>query len=118
MKVFLAFVLLLPSLLLAQNNYSPRSVEYHHGTVGTTAADAITASSVNRYVRGWRICHDSESTATYLAISSGADPLTDGIRIGAGECFECTNCSQKTLIDANVKAQAASTGYSVIMFRE
>jgi hypothetical protein len=93
-------------------------VEYYHATVGTAAQDTLPAINVDaRNVKGWRICHDSDSTANYLAISIGADPAADGVRIGAGLCFDCDDCGGVALKDSNVKADAAATGYSVIQFK-
>lgn len=92
------------------------SVDYFHSSVGTTAQDAIPAGNVERNVKGWRICHDAGSTANYLAISTGADPATDGIYIAANTCYECDECGGTALKDVNVKADAAATGYSVIQF--
>lgn len=93
------------------------SVSYHHATIGVTAGDAITAGSVDSATWGWKICHDAESTSTYLAISDGVDPAATGVHIGPGQCFDCSDCNAKGLIDANVKGQAAGTGYSIIMLK-
>lgn len=88
-------------------------VLYEHSTVGTTAQDAISSSNVDRTLKGWRICHDAGSANAYLAISTGSDPATDGVRIAAAQCYQCDECGAQALIDANVKGSAASTGYSV-----
>ena len=92
-------------------------IAYFHSTVGTTAQDAIPVGNVITRIQGWRICHDSDSTAGFLAISNGADPATDGIRIAADSCYLCDDCGSQGLIDANVKADAASTGYSVLQLQ-
>ena len=93
------------------------NVAYSHATVGTTAQDAIVAASVERNLKGWSVCHDAGSASTYLAISVGADPDVDGTRLAAGQCFVCAGCSNKTLVDLNVKGQAAATGYSLTQER-
>ena len=119
MKHLIIFYLLITTtdILLAHSNRRVGLIKYHHATVGTSAQDAILASSVNSRIVGWRLCHDADSTANYLAASVGADPALDGIRLGAGQCFECDDCGSQGLIDLNVKADAASTGYSVIQFQ-
>lgn len=87
---------------------------YSHGTVGTTAIDAIAAANVVREIKGWTICHDGGSASSYLAFSDTADPDVDGTRLAPGECYECEGCSIATLRELNVKGQAAATGYSLI----
>lgn len=87
---------------------------YSHGSVGTTAADAVLASTVERNLKRWAICHDGGSASAYLSFSDGVDPDVDGTRLAAGDCYTCYGCSQKTLIDLNVKGSAAATGYSII----
>jgi len=117
MKYFIVIIFSLFSLQsFAQIGRSIGDVTYYHSTVGTTAQDAIPAVNIQR-VKGWRICHDSDSTANYLAISAGVDPATDGVRIGAGACFICDECGSKVLENANVKADAAATGYSVLQLK-
>lgn len=93
-------------------------MDYAHSTVGTTAQEAIAAASVGGNLLTWAICHDAESSSTYLAISDGADPATDGVRVAPGECHMCPNCNPQTLKDINVKGQAAGTGYSVTQWRQ
>jgi hypothetical protein len=119
MKYLIIFYILfsMSDISLANNNRRVSSVSYHHATVGTTAQDAVSPSSVDTRIVGWRLCHDPESTANYLSASVGADPAVDGIRITPGQCFECNDCGRKGLIDLNVKADAAATGYSVIQFK-
>lgn len=92
-------------------------IEYHHASAGTATSAAINAIDVPRDIVGWRICHDIDSTAAYLALSESADPDVDGMRIGAGDCFECDDCGAQALKNLNVKAPAAATGYSVIKFK-
>ena len=121
MRYNFAFIILgLLWILTSQAKAGTRLIStltYHHGTVGTTAADAITPSSVPKELRGWMLCHDAGSASTYLSMSEGADPDTDGIRLGPGQCFECLDCGPGSLSRANVKGSAASTGYSVIQLR-
>lgn len=92
-------------------------IEYHHASAGTSTAAAINSVDVPRDIVGWRVCHDPESSANYIALSEGADPETDGLRIGAGACFECDDCGSQALKNLNVKASAAATGYSIIKFQ-
>lgn len=87
---------------------------YSHGTVGTVAADAILSASIEKNIKGWTLCHDAESVATYLAFSDTVDPAVEGTRLKAGECYPCKGCSFATLANLNVKGQAAGTGYSLI----
>ncbi len=118
MKFFIVIIAFLSSLTsFAQIGRRIGNVSYYHSTVGTTAQDALPAVNIDRNVKGWRICHDSDSTANYLAISTGADPATDGVRVAAGFCFDCDDCGSTALTDANVKADAAATGYSVIQLK-
>jgi hypothetical protein len=121
MKRFSLLVLLLallePSYALASLGRRIGRIIYAHSTVGTTAQDALPAVQVDRSLVGWRVCHDAGSTATYLAMSTGADPATDGLRIAAGQCYQCDECGAQALIDLNVKADAASTGYSVLQLK-
>lgn len=116
MKTIILFILFLGSqIAFSQIGRQLGSVDYQHSTVGTTAQDA-TGTVVDR-LKGWEICHDAGSASAYLAISDGADPDTDGVRIAPGDCFKCLECSEKTLKDANVKGSAAATGYAVIQFK-
>ena len=89
-------------------------VVYTHSTVGTSAADAILASIVERNIKGWTVCHDAGSASTFLSFSDGADPDVDGTRLEAAQCFFCSGCSFKTLVNLNVKGSAAGTGYSIL----
>lgn len=94
-----------------------KSIEYYHSSVGKNPKRAIPNTMVDiRKVRAWRICLDAGSSAKYLALSSGSDPDTDGVRIGAGDCFDCSNCGGVALQLTNVKAETPETGYSVIKF--
>lgn len=93
-------------------------IEYHHGTAGLATSAAINAINVPRDVVGWRVCLDAAAApADYLALSEGADPEIDGLRIAAGSCYECDDCGAQALKNLNVKASAAATGYSVIKFK-
>lgn len=87
---------------------------YAHGSIGTTAASAVISTTVERNLKRWTLCHDGGSVNAYLSFSKAADPDTTGARLAAGQCYTCFGCSQKTLIDLNVKGSAAATGYSVI----
>lgn len=120
-RILTTFVLIIlatsSSLALAQIGRRISSVSYSHSSVGTTAQDAISSASVDLKLKGWRICHDAGSSSDYLAISVGADPAADGLRIAAGQCYQCDECGATALIDANVKASAASTGYSVLQLK-
>lgn len=118
MKFFIVIIVsLMSSIALGQIGRRIGAITYYHSTVGTTAQDALPAVNIDRNIKGWRICHDSDSTANYLAISTGADPATDGVRIAAGLCFDCDECGSTALTDANVKADAAATGYSVLQLK-
>ena len=118
MNYFLiAYFLFTSNFLLADSGRRIGKISYYHSTVGTTAQDAIPAGNVDSKIRGWRICHDSDSTANYLAMSIGADPAVDGLRKGPDLCYECDECGAQALIDLNVKADAAATGYSVLQFK-
>lgn len=92
-------------------------IEYHHASAGLATSAAINAIDVPRSLVGWRVCLDAGSAADYLAISEGADPEVDGMRIAAGSCYECDDCGAQALKNLNVKASAAATGYSVIKFK-
>lgn len=113
----LIFSFFVSSVVLGANPRRISKVSYFHSTVGTTAQDAIPAGNVITRLQGWRICHDAGSTAGYLAVSNGADPATDGIRIAPDSCYLCDDCGSRGLLDANVKADAASTGYSVLQLQ-
>lgn len=104
-------------LALAQLATRTGKLEYVRGTVGATAADAVTDNLVAKTVYGWSICHDPESAADWLAFSENADPATDGRKLGAGQCFDCVACGGGPLRRMQVKASAAGVGYSVIMQR-
>lgn len=106
---------------LAQAQVSqPRTnqIAYYRTTVGTTAADAIPAASVQSSIIGWELCNDAVNTSTYLAVGEAADPLTDGIRLAPGACHKCAACTGATLKALNVVGQAASNGYSVIQYKQ
>ena len=94
------------------------TVLYSHSTVGTSAQDAIASGSVDRLTFGWDICHDGGSASAYLAVSTGVDPDTDGVRVATGECYVCPNCGGKALRNTNVKGSAAATGYSVVQRKQ
>ena len=117
MRKFLLLLLLCHSTAYATLGRRVGKIEYHHASVGTTAAAAINAIDVSKDIVGWRVCHDGGSTADYLALSEGADPDVDGVRIAKGSCFECDDCGAQALRNLNVKASAAATGYSVIKFQ-
>lgn len=116
-KYIILFLFLNNSWAHAQIGRRISNVNYSHSIVGTVAQDAIAPASVISNVTGWKICHDAGSANDYVAVSTGADPDTDGVRIAAGFCYNCRECNSTTLIDANVKGSAAATGYSVIQFK-
>lgn len=93
-------------------------VEAYHSTVGVAAQAIIPTGSIKADIQGFSVCVDAEATATYFAIGKAVDPLTDGVRIGAGQCFVCSSCTSKILRVLRGVAQAANTGYSVIQFRQ
>ena len=93
------------------------TVNYTHAAVGTTAADAIAASSVVANMLAWKICADA-GNASYVAVGTAADPDTDGVRLEAGQCMDCPNCTPSTLKDANVKGGAAAQGYAIVQYRQ
>ena len=94
------------------------SLVHTHTTVGTTAALAIPSASVSSNLLAWKICNDAVNTSTYLFVGKAADPATDGVQLAPGACFVCPNCVGVTLKAVNVKAQAASNGYSVIQYKQ
>ena len=116
-KYLIIFSVLLSSFANAQIGRRISTVTYSHSSVGTTAQDAIAPASVVSNVTGWKICHDAGSSNDYIAVSSGLDPGTDGVRIGIGFCYDCRECNSTTLIDVNIKGSAAATGYSVIQYK-
>lgn len=89
-----------------------------HTTVGTTAAAAIPSASVSSNLLAWKICNDAVNTSTYLYVGKAADPSTDGTQLAPGACYVCPNCVAATLKTINVKAQAASNGYSVTQYKQ
>lgn len=94
-------------------------MSYSHGSVGTSAAAAISSGSVVGNSVRWLICNDAvNGSSTYLAVSSNANPAVDGIRLGLGQCLECQNCSTALLKAINVLGQGASNGYSVTQYNE
>lgn len=125
MKFLLSLIVAAFALVASTNAHAQFAVgkrvghiDYAHSTVGTSAALAIAAASVGGNSVKFMVCNDAVNTSTFLEVSSGADPATDGIRLGLGQCFVCENCSNALLKALNVKAQAASNGYSVIQYRE
>jgi hypothetical protein len=117
MRSLILFGMLLSNVSYAQNGRRIGDVKYHHATAAAAAQDAISSASVLVDLRGWRICHDGGSANAYLAVSDGADPATDGVRLAAGQCYECDDCGSAALIEANVKGSAAATGYSVLQLK-
>lgn len=114
----IAFVLSVPAQAqVFFANTRVGTVLYAHSTVGTSAADAIAPTAVGPNILAWQICADG-ANASYVAISTGVDPDTDGVRVKAGECFECPNCTATTLKNANVKGGAAAQGYSVLQYKQ
>lgn len=91
--------------------------DFDHGTVGTSAQDALADADVGANVLSWAICADS-ANANYVAVSQNADPDTDGIRLGAEQCYTCANCTASLLKAIQVKGGAASQGYSVLQYRQ
>ena len=116
MKFFALTVLLSSSIVFANGQRRISSVAYAHDLVGVAAQVALATVSIDVGLRGWRVCHDAASAGTWLAVSQGADPAIDGVRVAPGQCFECDDCGSKGLIGLNVKADAAATGYSVLQF--
>ena len=117
-KIFMTIAILsISNVSLASLGRKVGKIEYYRNTVGTSAQVAIPAVSVDvRDTVGWRICVDPSVTG-YLAVSTGADPDVDGVRIGGGSCFECDDCGGAALQTTNVKADAAATGYSIVKFK-
>jgi hypothetical protein len=89
-------------------------VEYYHDTIGTTASGAIPSISV-KALFSFKVCADA-GNASYVAVSKALDPDTDGVRLQAGQCFECLGCVGSTLKALKVKGGAASQGYSVLQY--
>ncbi len=115
MRLILAALLTMCSaeIALAQTNMRVGKQAFTHATVGTTAQLAIAGASVGAGPMHFNVCHDGESTATFLAVGLAVDPLTDGMRLKPGQCYTCIYCSEKTLKALRVVGQAAGTGYSV-----
>jgi hypothetical protein len=122
MKVLLSMALIMFSVQASAqvffSNTRTGNLIQTHSTVGTSAADAIASASVSNNLLAWKICNDAVNTSTYLFVGEAADPATDGVQLDKGQCFECPNCTAKTLKTIKVKAQAASNGYSVIQFKQ
>lgn len=91
--------------------------DFDHSTVGTSAQDAIAPANVGANVLSWAVCADS-ANANYVAVSQNADPDTDGIRLGAEQCYTCSNCTASLLKSLKVKGGAAAQGYSVLQWRQ
>jgi hypothetical protein len=107
-------ILLLLVACSARANVKINTVTYSHASVGTTGTAAIAPASVVTKVYGWSVCHDAGSANAYLAVSKTADPDLDGVRVGPGECYHCTNCGSRSLKAIFVKGSAAATGYSIV----
>lgn len=116
MRYLLYFVSILLFASSAQAQIAKRTGKmfYSRSTVGTTAQDVIAAANVQKKTYGWLVCHDPGSTATYVDVSENADPATDGLRLGPGQCFDCDDCGEGVLRRLRIKAQAAGAGYSVV----
>ncbi len=97
-------------------NTRTKTVTQTHATVGTAAADAISAGSVGKNLLGWKICNDAVNSSTYLFVGQATDPATDGVELDKGQCFECPNCTGALLKRIKLKAQASSNGYSILQF--
>lgn len=95
------------------------SISFYRASVGTTGALAIPSGSVLPGVLGWRICNDGvPGASTWLDVGRAADPSTDGVRLAAGKCFECLQCTAALLKATYVEGQAAANGYSVHQFKQ
>lgn len=97
---------------LAQTGKRSDKVLYERATVGTTAQAAT--SNANKSVHGWQICHEVGSGASYISLSEGADPDTDGLRLAPGVCFDCVDCGFGPLNRLRVKGQAAGAPYAIV----
>jgi hypothetical protein len=120
-KFLICFVgLFLSSFAFGQFVSSERitKITSYHSTVGTTTADAIATASIGTNVLGFSICNDAENTSTHLLVGQAADVSTDGTMLGKGQCYECLNCTSALLDALKVEAQAASNGYSIIVYRK
>lgn len=120
MRLFSLIAALFLTVSVAHADYLPRvgSLSMYHGTVGTTAADAIPAASVSGVLVSFKVCNDAVNTSTFLIVGKAADPATDGKTLLPGACFVCENCKPSILKGLKVKGQAAANGYSVIQYKQ
>jgi hypothetical protein len=124
MRGFLMILACLSALILAtstfaQSNSDSRivSVSQYHTTVGTATAAAIPSASVAGNIVSWKLCNDAVNTSTYLLAGFAVDAATDGVMMAPGACYVCENCQPAILKLLKVKAQAASNGYTVILYK-
>lgn len=106
------------SQILYYNNERATKITNYHTTVDTTTADAIATATIGKDVIGWQICNDAENTSTHLLVGQAVDVSTDGVMLGKGQCFQCMNCTSALLDALKVEGQAATNGYSVIVYRK
>jgi len=100
--------------------------EIYSRLTGTSSTVAIADGAANNVADDLKIgtanggteVSGSAANGGYLAVSKNADPSSDGIRLAAGDCHACSNCSPKTLKDTNVVASVEDTGYVVIQWRQ
>lgn len=92
-------------------------VAFYRATVGTTTAEAIPDVSVIGNLLSFKVCADSANT-NYLAVGEAADADTDGVRLGANQCFVCEGCLATVLKALNVKGGAAGQGYTVLQHKK
>jgi hypothetical protein len=85
---------------------------------GVSSSYAVLSTDVISNVMGYRICNHSANTSTWMAVGKETDTETDGIRLKAGQCFDCPSCTGKLLKETKVSSQAASNDYSVIQFKQ
>ena len=122
-KIAYRIKLIMAALLAAVSSQTAKAdsvvrvggLEFYHDTIGTTASGAIPSISV-KSLFSYKVCADS-GNASYVAVSKDLDPDTDGVRLQAGQCFECVGCTASLLRDLKVKGGAASQGYSVVQYR-
>ena len=86
------------------------------GTAGTSASAALSTAPIGNLV-SFKVCNDAvPGSSTYLFVGQNANPALDGVQLAPGACFVCDQCKATILSALNVKAQAASNGYSVLQY--
>ncbi len=86
-------------------------------TQGVSGSLVIAAANILPGMLGYKICNAASNASTWLAIGTGVDPETTGVRVGPGSCLDCPSCTAKVLGDTRLSAQASGNAYSVVQFK-